>query len=306
MSKLGRIAIPILAAAALLTAPPSRAATTLTIGYGSAGDFLPLLVAKEKGFLAQHGLDATLTVIPNGALSPSIIESGNIQIAFTTPSTLILAEAGGLDQVAVAGAARLTAANPRTALVTRAGVTVKKPEDLIGLKVGQPGLNQAFDLNTKKWMLDHGIALDRYATVEAPLPQLGDMLKSGKIDAAYMIEPILGRALAQGDGTKSVDIVSANNPDQLGSIWEAKRAWASANRGAVEGFRAALNDAIAYIGSHSDEAKGIEKQYLKFAEPTWPSFATKIAPADFQYWIDICNRLKLLAQPVDAQKIVFQ
>ena len=61
--KLGRIALPILAAAALLAAPPSRAATTLTIGYGSAGDFLPLLVAKEKSFLTQHGLDATLTVV---------------------------------------------------------------------------------------------------------------------------------------------------------------------------------------------------------------------------------------------------
>lgn len=294
-----------LAVAAIAFSAPSRAATTLTIGYGTAGDFLPLLVAQDKGFLAQHGLDATLVSIPNGSMSPSAIESGSVQIAYTTPSILVLAVAGGLDQVAVAGAARLLASNPRSALVTRAGVTVTKPEDLIGKRVGVPGLNQALDLNIKKWMLDHGIALDRYTTVEAPLPQLGDMLKSGQIDAAPLVEPVLGRALAQGDGTKSVDVTSINNPDELGSIWEAKGDWANANRPAVAGFRAALDQAIAYIIANPEDAKTIEKKYLKFAEPTLPDFATKIAPADFQYWIDILTRLKLLPQPVEAAKIVF-
>lgn len=295
-----------LAGALAVPAARSEAATTLSVGYGTAGDFLPLLVAKDQGFLAQHGLDAQLVSIPNGSMSPSAIESGSVQIAFTTPSILILADAGGLDQVAIAGAARLLATNPRTALVTRAGVTVTKPEDLIGKRVGVPGLNQAFDLNIKKWMLDHGIALDRYKTVEAPLPQLPDMLKTGQIDAAPLIEPVLGRALAQGDGTKSVDITSIDNPDELGSLWEAKGAWAAANKQAVAGFRAALDEAIAYIRAHPDDAKAIEKKYLKFAEPSLPDFATKIAPADFQYWIDILTRLKLLPQPVEAAKLVFE
>lgn len=294
------------AAALAALAGPSAAATTLTVGYGTAGDFLPLLVAQDKGFLAQHGLDAQLVSIPNGSMSPSAIESGSVQIAYTTPSILILAVAGGLDQVAVAGAARLLATNPRTALVTRAGVTVTKPEDLIGKRVGVPGLNQALDLNIKKWMLDHGIALDRYTTVEAPLPQLPDMLKAGQIDAAPLVEPVLGRALAQGDGTKSVDITAIDNPDELGSLWEAKGAWATANKPAIAAFRAALDQAIAYIRANPDDAKAIEKKYLKFAEPSLPDFATKIAPADFQYWIDILTRLKLLPQPVEAAKIVFE
>lgn len=291
--------------AAFIFSASSEAATTVTVGYGTAGDFLPLLVAKDKGFLAQRGLDVTLVSIPNGSMSPSTIESGSVQIAYTTPSILVLAVAGGLDQVAVAGAARLRASNPRSALVTRAGVTVTKPEDLIGKRVGVPGLNQALDLNIKKWMLDHGISLDRYITVEAPLPQLGDMLKSGQIDAAPLVEPVLGRALAQGDGTKSVDITSINNPDELGSLWEAKADWAKANKPAIAAFRAALDEAIAYIIAHPDDAKTVEKSYLKFAEPTLPDFATKIAPADFQYWIDILTQLKLLPQPVEAAKIVF-
>ena len=304
--KATRFTILALSVTALLQAVPAPAATKLTIGYGHAGDFLPLLVAKDKGFLAKRGLDVQLLSIANGANSPGVVESGNVEIAFTTPSVLILAEAGGLDQVAVAGAARLLASNPRTALVTRAGITVTKAEDLIGKRVGVPGLNQAFDLDIKKWMLDHGISLDRYSTIEAPLPQLGDLLKAGKFDAAYFVEPVLGRALAQGDGTKSIDIVSADNPDQLGSLWEARRDWASANRPAVAAFRGALDDAIAYIAANTDDAKKIEKKYLNFAEPTLPDFATKIVPADFQYWIDILQQLKLLPKAVEADKIVFK
>lgn len=294
---------------ALGTAPArsqNATPTKLTVAWGFAGDFLPLWVAKEKGFLAQHQLDATLMPLGNGAQSPAVLESGNAQIAFTTPSTLVLAVAGGLDQVALAGAARLTKANPRTALVTRAGVTVEKPADLIGKRVGLPGINQAFDLNLKKWLYDHGIGADQFTPIEAAFPAMGDMLKGGQIDAAFLIEPLLGRVLAAGQGIKSVDITSANNPDQLGSIWSAKRDWATANRATVANFRAALNDAIAFIGAHPDDAKQVEIQYLKFAEPTWPTFATQLSAADFQYWIDICHHLKLLPQPLDGSTIVFE
>jgi NitT/TauT family transport system substrate-binding protein len=287
------------------TAMPASAQTKLTIAWGFAGDFLPVWVAKEKGFLEKHGLDATLIPLANGALAPSVLESGNAQIAFTTPSTLILAVAGGLDDVAISGAARLTKANPRTALVTRAGITVTKPEDLIGKRVGEPGINQAFDLNIKKWLTDHKIGADQFTPIEAPFPQMGDLLKAKQIDVAIVIEPLLGRVLAEGAGTRSVDVLSENNPDQLGSIWAAKRDWAAANKPAVASFRAALDDAIAFIRANTEDAKKVEIQYLKFAEPTLPSFATQITAADFQYWIDICNTLKLLPQSLDAKKIVF-
>ncbi len=304
--KMRRTATALLSAVlALGVAAPAFAQTKLTIAYGFAGDFLPLWVAKEKGFLEKHGIDATLTPLGNGAQSPAVLESGNAQIAFTTPSTLVLAIAGGLDDVAIAGAARLTKENPRTALVTRAGVTVTKAEDLIGKKVGEPGINQAFDLNIKKWLLDHKIGADKFTPIETTFPQMGDMLKGGQIDVAILIEPLLGRALAEGAGTRSVDILSENNPDQLGSIWAAKRDWATANKPVVADFRAALDDAIAFIRANTDDAKKVEIQYLKFAEPTLPSFATKISAGDFQYWIDICNSLKLLPQSLDATKIVF-
>ncbi len=294
-----------LAATALLPAEAIAQPAKLTIAWGFAGDFLPVWVAKEQGFLDRHGLDATLTGLGNSAQAPNILEAGSAQIAFTTPSNLLLAVEGGLDQVAIAGAARLTKANPRTSLVTRPDVSVTKPEDLIGKRVGEPGINSALDINIKKWLLDHNIAADKFTPIEAPFPQMGDLLKSGQIDAAILVEPLLGRVIGSGAGVKSVDIVSENNPDQLGSIWSAKRDWAAANRETVASFRAALDDAIDFIAKNPDAAKEIEAKYLKFSEPTLPTFATQLKPADFAYWIDSAKRLGLLPQPVEAANMVF-
>jgi len=130
----------------------------------------------------------------------------------------------------VAAAARLTKANPRTSLITREGVTVTKPQDLIGLKIAVPGLNSGFDLNLRKWLLDGNVPLDKVTIVEAPFPQMGDRLKGGQLDAAIQIEPLLSHNLQSGAAKKSVDILSVNNPDQLGVFYLAKRDWAMANR----------------------------------------------------------------------------
>lgn len=306
--RMNRVLAVVVGLGALTLAPlpaPAQQATKLTIVWGYAGDYLPLWVAKEKGLLEKHQLEATLNGLGNGAQSPNILESGSAQIAFTTPANLILAVEGGLDQVVIAGAARLTRANPRTGLVTRAGISVTKPEDLIGKRIGTPGFNSTLDLNVKKWLLDHNVAIDKFTLVETPFPQMGDMLKSSQIDGAMLVEPILSRVVASGAGTRSVDILSENTPDQLGSIWIAKRDWANANKGAVAEFRAALREGIDFIQKNSDEAKQIEAKYLNFSEPALPSFATEIKAADFAYWLDIAKRVGLLPQPVDATKIVF-
>ena len=296
-----------LATLASLTMPAmSDELSSITIAYGFTSDFLPVMVAKEKGLFEKHGLDAKLTPLPNSALAPAALESGNVQIAQATPPNLILAVDGGLDQVAIAAAARLLKSNPRTSLITRDGVTVTKPQDLIGLKVGVPGLNSGFDLNLKKWLLDANVPLDKVTIVEAPFPQMGDRLKGAQLDAAILIEPILSHVVESGAAKKSVDILSANSPDQLGVFYLAKRDWANAHRSTVEGFRAALGEAIAFITQQQDEAKAIEMKYLHFTEAALPSVSIEIRESDFAFHVAILQRLKLLQHPIDAQHLVFK
>lgn len=296
-----------LALCALMPLPASSAELTkVTIAYGYTSDFLAAMVAKDKGLFEKHGLDATLTPLPNSALAPATLESGSVQIAQATPPNLVLAVNGGLDQVAVAAAARLTKANPRTSLITRDGVTVTKPQDLIGLTVAVPGLNSGFDLNLRKWLLDGNVPLDKVTIIEAPFPQMGDRLKGGQLDAAMQIEPLLTHNLQSGAAKKSVDILSANNPDQLGVFYLAKRDWAMAHRPVIEGFRASLAEAITFITQQPEEAKAIEVKYLHSVEGELPSVVNEVKISDFAYYVTILQRLNLLQHPIDPEKLVFK
>src|SRR5690242_7059251 len=125
--------------AALPFGHAASAQTQITIGYGLAGDFLPAFVAKDEGIFAKNGLDASMKVMQSSSLVPAILESGGVQIGINTPPNLLLAVAGGLDQVAIAGAARLKSTDPRIGLVTKPGLQVTKPADLAGKRVGIPG-----------------------------------------------------------------------------------------------------------------------------------------------------------------------
>ncbi|MGH7035499.1 MAG: ABC transporter substrate-binding protein [Stellaceae bacterium] len=292
--------------AALLFGHAAPAQTQITIGYGLAGDFLPAFVAKDEGIFAKNGLDASMKVMQSSSLVPAILASGGVQIGINTPPNLLLAAAGGLDQVAIAGAARLKRSDPRIGLVAKPGLSVTKPADLAGKRVGVPGINSVIDLVLKKWVIDGKVPLERVRFIEAAAPRMGDMLKSDQLDAVAIFEPLLSRFVASGAGVKSVDFFSEVNPDMLGSFWAATRQWASANPQAVASFRRSLAEAQDFIARDPEKAKAIEAKYLHFAEPKLPSFEVAMRAKDLDYFIALCRELGILHQPLDASKLIFE
>lgn len=292
--------------AALLLGQAAAAQTKITIGYGLAGDFLPAFIAKDEGIFAKNGLDASMKVMQSSSLVPAVLASGGVQIGINTPPNLLLAVAGGLDQVAIAGAARLKSTDPRIGLVTKPGLEVTKATDLEGKRVGVPGINSVIDLVLKKWLIDGKVPLARVTLVEAVAPRMGDMLKSDQLDAVAIFEPLLSRFVVSGAGMKSVDFFSEVNPDMLGSFWAATRQWASANPQAVTAFRRSLAEAQDFIARSPEAAKAVEVKYLHFAEPKLPSFDIAMRASDLDYFIGLCRELGVLRQPLDASKLIFE
>jgi NitT/TauT family transport system substrate-binding protein len=280
-------------------APAAQAQTKVTIGYGIASDFLAVLTARDEGIFAKHGLDVEMTAFTNGGLTPQALVSGAAQIAFNTGPVLVLAKDGGLDLVVFAGLSRIQKVNPHSALVTRAGLTVAKPSDLIGKRIADPGINSSLDLVMKKWLVDGGVQLNQVTVIELPFALMGDNLKSSQIDAAFPVQPMLGRILESGAGTKSVDIQSAVNPDFAATFWSSTREWATAHPQAIEGFRASLADALKFIDEHPEDAKQISLKYFHNYDPSPPQASIAIKPSDLQFWADICKQLNLVHQPMD-------
>jgi NitT/TauT family transport system substrate-binding protein len=296
-----------LAAIALLPRPAaSEPLTKLALGVGVGSDFITAYVAKDEGFFEKHGLDVAVSTVVNSALMPAALVGGTVQIAILTGPNIVLANDGGLDLVAVGGIARIQKTNPRSNLVTRSELKITKAEDLKGRKIGVPGINSSLDLVFKKWLLDRGVQPRDVTEIETPFAQMTDMLKGAQLDGAMPLEPALSRVVDSGAAVKTFDVQSEVNPDFLASFWASTREWATQNRPTILAYRAALVDAWDFIKQHPDEVNDIEKKRLYYVDPRGPSIALDLKPADFQFWIDLCQQVGVLHQSADASRIIFE
>jgi NitT/TauT family transport system substrate-binding protein len=280
--------------------------TKMAVSYSATADFAPAFIAKDAGIFEKHGLDVTLTNLATTSLGPPALMAGSLQLASSSPPLLLLANDGGMDLVAVAGVAAMDEKHPRSSLITRTGFTATKAQDFIGKKVARPGINSAIDLVLKKWLLDHGVALNQVTLVETPFTQMGDLLKAGQIDAAFELEPLRTRIIESGTAQKSVDIFTETKPHILASMYASSRSWAESHRDALKAFHASLQDAMVFVHDHPDEALTIQKKYVGAASRP-DELELELNPADFDFWIATLNQLKLLQQqPPPAAKLIIQ
>jgi NitT/TauT family transport system substrate-binding protein len=274
------------------------------IGYPPATDFLAVYVAKEKGIFDAHNIDATLTKIPIVTNIPAAVVSGSIQIGMTTVPAALQAIDGGLNLEIIAGAARHTKEHPFISLLARSDVKYEKPLDVIGKTIGVPGINSVIDVMFRKWLINNKIGLNSVKIVEGPLPQLPDMLKSGSVDYIAIVDPFRSRIVATKIGYIAAEYFAEMNPDVLVSAWLADGDWVKKNSDAVKNFRVSINEGLDFIRKNPDEAKEIEKKYIAYNSPSFPTFDNRARPEDLDFFIKLGDELKLYRTKLDPKKIV--
>jgi NitT/TauT family transport system substrate-binding protein len=140
--------------------------------------------------------------------------------------------------------------------------------------------------------------------IESPLPQLPDLLKVGTVDLVAIVEPFRSRITTGDIGYVAGEYFAEVDPDVLVSAWIATGDWAKKNPETIKGFRAAIDEGLAFIRTNPEEAKGIEKKYLGFNSPRFPTFENKAKPDDLKVFITIGKELGLYRTALDPQKLV--
>jgi NitT/TauT family transport system substrate-binding protein len=292
----------ILAAIACIAMAQSK----VNIGYSPAADFTPVFAAKDKGFFEKRGLDVTLTRIPLASNIPAAIVADSLQIGMGTGSMLVQTAEAGLGLVALNGASRFQKSNSIVSLVARTGEKIQKPEDFKGKKVGVPGLNSMLHVMFQKWLLDNKVPLNQVTMLEAPFPQMNDMLKGGTIDAAVAIEPFRARILSGNTGYRVADYVTDIQDNVLAAFWMAKAEWAKANPQVVRAYREAYDEALDWCVKNPEEAKQLQVKYLGFPSPVIPSYSSAISPKDLEIFEQAGRQVGMLRQPVDVKNLVWK
>lgn len=242
------------AAAAPLALAAHGQTTKIALGYTAVTDFASAFVAAEQGYFRKRGLDVELKFIPLNSTIPAALQSDSLQIGGPTPSVFLQAVDGGLDLVVLAGAGVTSQSITGFGLVARSGSGIKKPQDVVGKKVGVPGLGAFLQVTFRAWLKANGVDYTKVNFVEAPFPQHGDMLRGGSIDAVVTADPFMARITESGAGYVASyysTFLPEGNPT---IVYAATRAWAKANAGAAKAFREAIVEGANFMKDPKNDA----------------------------------------------------
>lgn len=171
--------LSILLAACRGVAPSRPSEITLAMGYIPNVQFAPFYVALEKGYFAEEGLTIEFDYGMETDLL-SLVGQGELQFAVASGDQVILARGQGLPVVYV-----MTYYKRFPIAVISLETPLEEPRDLIGHRVGAPGLYGANYIGWRALLYAAGIPEE-----EIPLDSIGytqvASLTEGKVEAAVV------------------------------------------------------------------------------------------------------------------------
>ena len=272
--------------------------------YSLAADNLPLYVAAERGFFSERGLIVEMKANSSAGNVPAALISDSSDIAQSTATVLLQAADAGLDLVAIMGLTRQTPDDRIAALLVKPSVSVKKPADLVGKTVGVSGLNGILSILLQRWLLDNGLSPRQVRLVESSPIQMPDLLRSGQLDAAVVVEPFTSRIVQQGLAEPMPGFL-ADKANLVFALVVSTRGWAEANRSAIERIKASAAEGLDFIMKNPDEANDIEKKWLNFVSSDFTDFDLSIRSSDLEPYVSILKRLGSWNDNADVSRLVF-
>ncbi|MCJ0761601.1 ABC transporter substrate-binding protein [Variovorax terrae] len=288
-----------LALAVSLLGGAALAQTKITLGYTAVPDFAAAFIAKERGFFEKRGLDVQLQLITLTSNVPPALVSNSVQIGGTTPAVFLQAADSGLDLVGLASGSLYDNTKNSIGVVVRSDAGIREARDLVGKKVGVPGLNGTLHVLVRRWLSMHGIDAKLVSFIEVSLPQMPDVLRGGGVDAVVTAEPFIGRMRAGGIGVP-LQGFAPEMPNGFSTVvYTATRKWASSNGPAIQAFRHALADAVAYAQANRSEAYADLGKYFKVPPPVlqatpWPLLASDMTDGHLRFWVDTMREQDML------------
>jgi len=307
--KLARACMAVMAVA-LFAGPALAEPIKIKIACTATSDCASAMVATYNGVFAKHGIDAEMTLIGINTNIPPAIASGSIDFGGPTSPVFLQAVDGGLDLVAVAGASAMDSVEAETiAVVQKSGLTMAKPADFIGKKVGVPGIGAFLHVLFRKWLSEGGVDPAKVNYVEVTFPTQNDALKSGSVDAVVTAEPFVSRIVGAGNGSVAAHYAADLKRSDPIIEYVTTRDWAQKNPDALKAFREAIAEAATIVNTDHDKAWEAQARFTKMAidlvKKTPPNHSKpELTADDFKWWVEVMKQQGMLQSEIETSKLV--
>ncbi|WP_454853998.1 ABC transporter substrate-binding protein [Promicromonospora soli] len=284
--------------------------TAVTVGVIPIVDVAPIYLGVETGIFEKHGLDVTLELAEGGAAIVPAVADGTYQFGFSNVTSLLTASSKGLPLKVVAPGDFSTGQPGRdfSGVVTSAGSGIEGAAGLVGKTVAVNSLKNIGDTTVRAVVDAAGGDPQAVEFVEMGFPDMPAAVVSGQVDAAWVVEPHLTRAVDQGARIISSNFVETD-PNLLVAAYFTSDKMIAEDPQTVEAFTAAIQEALTYATDHPDETRAILDTYTEIdpvvrSVMVMPRFAPDLDTPYLQVVADLGLKYGMFEQPVDVTRLL--
>jgi NitT/TauT family transport system substrate-binding protein len=265
------------------TSPGSSAAAggdlkKITVGVLSIAPSVALQYGIDEGIFADHGLNVELQTGQGGAAMLPAVSTGTMNFSVGNPLSVMLAVNKGLDMKIVTGFSNSKAEGEDINGVVAAQASgITSFGNLEGKTVAVNTLKTQGDLTIMESAAKAGADPAKIKFVEMPFPDMQAQLDRGSVDAVWLPQPFLGKALLD---TKNI-LVGSPNQDALPGLPTmvsfTSGNFAQQNAATVTAFREAMEETLAKAEQNPDAVRALLPKFMNMD----PAVAQKLKMESF-------------------------
>ena len=309
------IAVLVVAAAVFLGGAHTASAEPVKLRVASISsiDAAALQAAKIKGFFDAEGLDVEIVPMVGGAAALPALASGQVQIAASNISSMILSAQQGMGFQIIAGGDSTGDTAPDLAgMIAKPGVTISGGKDLEGKRLGVNTRKDVISLFAHAWAKKTGGDPELINYFEVPFPQMVDAVREGRVDAAFVVEPFLSAGVASG----AVQVVAWPYSTVLSRIpimqFAAHKSYIEANKDVITRFVRAYDRGADWMTENrgNDEWAALISSYThipadslrKAGSPLYPK---TVDPAQIESVVALMKEYQLVKGDIDVHELLY-
>ncbi|MGW1717730.1 ABC transporter substrate-binding protein [Streptomyces sp. NPDC002156] len=254
--------------------------TQVKVGIIPIIDVAPLYLGQKKGFFSSRGIELEMVSAQGGAAIIPGVVSDQFQFGFSNTTSLMIAQVKGVPIKSVVNGA---ASNGKvggdvTGVAVKKDSSIKSAKDLAGRTVAVNTLQNIGSTTVRESVRLAGGDPSKVKFVEMPFDQMPAALDGGRVDAAWMGDPAMNAAKAQGARIVASPFAETD-PKLTVATYFTSTKLTKENPDLVKKFTEAMSESLQYATDHPDEARQILTTYTKISGdvlneltlPAWPA-----------------------------------